>query len=139
MKIALLAATIALIGSVVYAQKLNQQQQPSRTLTQHSGFYCNRLAISPERRKVHEELSHRLTAAKLGVRELDNGFEFEFPGDSSTVQAIGEWLPDERACCPFFDIAVRLEREGGKVWLGFSGREGVKTFIRAEFSPWFSE
>ena len=43
----------------------------------------------------------------------------------------------EHACCPFFDIAIRLERESGKLWLSLTGREGVKTFIKSEFSQWF--
>jgi hypothetical protein len=42
----------------------------------------------------------------------------------------------ERACCPFFDIDMRLEREGGSLWLGLTGREGVKQFIQADGASW---
>jgi hypothetical protein len=38
----------------------------------------------------------------------------------------------ERACCPFFDIDMRLEREGGSFWLSLTGREGVKQFIQVD-------
>jgi len=43
----------------------------------------------------------------------------------------------ERRCCPFFDLSLRLDREGGPMWLELTGREGVKEFIKAEFVPWF--
>ena len=104
---------------------------------QRTSFFCDRLAISAEHRKRHEELSRTLALAKLGVREMAEGFEFEFPNDPATYRDIMEWIPDERACCPFFDITVHLEREQGKIWLGFSGAQGIKTFIKAEFAPWF--
>ncbi len=39
----------------------------------------------------------------------------------------------ERLCCPFFDLALRIDREGGPVWLRLTGRKGVKDFITTEF------
>jgi hypothetical protein len=35
-----------------------------------------------------------------------------------------------------FDIDMRLEREGGSLWLGLTGREGVKQFIQADGAAW---
>jgi hypothetical protein len=32
---------------------------------------------------------------------------------------------------------LRFEREGGSSWLRLTGREGVKQFIKADFSSWF--
>lgn len=37
-------------------------------------------------------------------------------------------------CCPFFDFDLIVEREGGSMWFRLTGREGVKAFIREEFS-----
>jgi hypothetical protein len=102
-----------------------------------SPFACNRLALSPEQRKRHfDELGPTLRSLKKGVRELPNGYEFEFPADPKTVQLVAEWAIGERACCPFFDIDMRLEREGGALWLGLTGREGVKRFIQADGAAW---
>ena len=56
--------------------------------------------------------------------------------DAGTVQLVTEWVIGERACCPFFDIDMRLEREGGSLWLGLTGREGVKQFIQADGASW---
>jgi hypothetical protein len=102
-----------------------------------SPFACNRLALSPEQRKRHfDELGPTLRSLKKSVRELPNGYEFEFAADPSTVQLVAEWAAGERACCPFFDIDMRLEREGGSLWLGLTGREGVKRFIQADGAAW---
>ena len=113
-----------------------QGNSPSSKTTE-SPFACNRLALTPEQRKRHfDELSPKLLSLKKSVRELPNGYEFEFPADPKTVQLVAEWAVGERACCPFFDIDMRLEREGGSLWLGVTGREGVKQFIQADGAAW---
>ena len=102
-----------------------------------SPFACNRLALTPEQRRRHfDELGPQLLSLKKSVRELPNGYEFEFPGDAKTIQLATEWAIGERACCPFFDINLRLEREGGSLWVGVTGREGVKQFIQADGAAW---
>ena len=98
-------------------------------------FYCNRSAISPEQRKRKTELDHILLSLNAKIRELKDGFEFEFPADPATFRAAAEWAAMEHACCPFFDISLQLQREGGPFRLRLTGREGVKQFILAEFPP----
>jgi hypothetical protein len=103
-----------------------------------SPFACNRIALSAQARKRHfDQLSPALRARKKSIRELRDGFEFEFPSDTATFQLVSEWAIGERLCCPFFDIDVRAEREGGSLWLRLTGREGVKQFIRSDFAAWF--
>ena len=113
------------------------QANSSTAKTAESPFTCNRFALTPEQRKRHfDELSPKLLLLKKSVRELPNGYEFEFSADPKTVQLVAEWAVGERACCPFFDIDMRLEREGGSLWLGVTGREGVKQFIQADGAAW---
>lgn len=103
-----------------------------------SPFACNRSALTAQARKRHfDELSPQLRARKIAIRELRDGFEFEFPSDTPSYQLVSEWVAGERLCCPFFDIDVHIEREGGNLWLRLTGREGVKQFIRADFASWF--
>jgi len=107
-------------------------------LPAESPFACNRAALSAQARQRHfDELSPALRARKKSIRELRDGFEFEFPSDTATFQLVSEWVAGERLCCPFFDIDVHAEREGGSLWLRLTGREGVKQFIRADFARWF--
>jgi hypothetical protein len=103
-----------------------------------SPFACDRAALTPQARKRHfDELGPALKARNKSVRELRDGFEFEFPSDTATFQLVSEWVAGERLCCPFFDIDLRSEREGGALWLRLTGREGVKQFIQADFALWF--
>jgi hypothetical protein len=103
-----------------------------------SPFACNRAALSAQARKRHfDELSPALRARKKSIRELRDGFEFEFPPDTPTFNLVSEWVEGERLCCPFFDIDVHVERERGALWLRLTGREGVKQFIKADFAAWF--
>src|ERR1700733_1866188 len=102
-----------------------------------SPFACNRAALAAQARKRHfDELSPALRARKKSIRELRDGFEFEFPPDTATFELVSEWVAGERLCCPFFDIDVHVERRGA-LWLRLTGREGVKQFIKADFAAWF--
>lgn len=98
-------------------------------------FACNRGALTAQERKRHfDELSPTLRARMKSIHELRDGFEFEFPPDTATFQLVSEWVAGERLCCPFFDIDIHVEHEGRSLWLRLTGPEGVKQFIRSEFS-----
>src|SRR5271154_1297940 len=101
---------------------------------------CDRAALSPDQRNRHfDELGPQLQSLVKDARELADGYEFEFPSDTATFQLVAEWAAGEHACCPFFDIDLRLEREHGALWLRLTGREGVKQFIKADFERWFKQ
>jgi hypothetical protein len=104
-----------------------------------SPFACDRAALSAEKRKRHfDELGPALRSLRKTTHELADGFEFEFPADAAVYQLLAEWVGGERLCCPFFDIDLRVEREGGPLWLRLTGREGVKQFIKGDFpAEWF--
>ncbi len=105
-----------------------------------SPFACDRSALNPEQRKRHfDELGPKLRGLVVRARELPDGYEFQFPGDRATYQLIAEWVGGEHACCPFFDIDVRMDREGGATWIRLSGRPGTKEFVRTDFKAWFRQ
>jgi hypothetical protein len=105
-----------------------------------SPFACNRAALTPEERKRHfEELGPLLRSMRTGVRELPDGYQFQFSADPATYRLITEWSAGERACCPFFDVDVRSTREGGPLLLSLTGREGVKKFIEADGAAWLEK
>jgi len=100
-------------------------------------FACDMSALSSEQRSRYRELGELLRLALCAIRELTDGYEFEFVPAHGNYQALAEFTPLEHACCPFFDVSIRLERKNGKLCWRLTGREGVKPFIRAEFAPWF--
>jgi hypothetical protein len=135
------AITVAILAGYAFlhilAQRQAAAQQPGSAISKpETPFLCNRTALTPEQRRRQQDLNQILRSSVLGVQELPDGFEFEFAPDPSNYQALTEFTPLERACCPFFDVSIRLEREGGKLWWRLTGREGVKQFIHAEFSTW---
>lgn len=137
----IVAITVTILTVYAFSHIASERQaaaQPpaSANTKPETPFFCDRTALTPEQRKRQQELGKMLRSSVLGIQELSDGFEFEFPYNPSTYQALTEFTPFERACCPFFDISIRLEREGGKLWWRLTGRDGVKQFIRAEFSPW---
>lgn len=125
------------VAAVVLLEAAGAQVNSTDDKRPESAFACNRFALTPQQRKRHfDELGPKLVSLKKSVRELPNGYEFEFAADSSTLQLVADWAIGERACCPFFDIDMRLEREGGSLWLGLTGRQGVKQFIQADGAAW---
>jgi hypothetical protein len=105
--------------------------------TTESPFACNVKALTPAARTRHfDEVGPAMRAMRLAVRELPNGYAFQFPADPAAVALIAEWVTGERACCPFFDIAMSFDREGGPFWLTITGRPGTKDFIKADAPDW---
>jgi hypothetical protein len=102
-----------------------------------SPFACDRGALNAQERKRHfDELGPKLRTLVKSVREVADGYEFEYSADPATFRTVAEWAAGEHLCCPFFDIDLRIEREGGALWLRLAGREGTKQFIKADFSRW---
>src|SRR5437667_12401473 len=102
-----------------------------------SPFACNLHAFTAAERTRHfAQLSPMLRLMKTGVRELKDGYEFRFPSEPKTIALLAEWIAQEHLCCPFFEIELRLEPEGGPAWLRLTGREGTKQFIQADAAAW---
>ena len=129
------------LGSVMsIAISADHPTYPS-TITKHeSPIACNVDALTPEMRKRHfEELGPILRSLRKGVRELKNGYEFQFDADQKTYSLVSEWAIQESLCCPFFQIELRLESEGGPLWLKLTGRKGTKEFIQTDAANWIKK
>lgn len=125
-------------GSLVRASASTPAaSRPVQPAPRLSPFACDMLALDPAARKRHfDVLGPALRGVKRGVHELPDGYEFEFPSDARTFGMLTEWAEAERRCCPFFDIQIRMEREGGPTWLRLTGREGTKDFIKIDGAAW---
>jgi hypothetical protein len=116
-----------------------RQTSPPQKTERASPFRCNTLALSLEIRKRHfDEIGPALLKLKKTTRELADGYEFEFPGDSHSYQLLTEWIFQERLCCPFFNIELRCESEDGPLWLRLTGQPGTKEFIKTDAPEWIS-
>jgi hypothetical protein len=102
-----------------------------------SPFACNRSALTSSDRKRHfDELGPQLRGMIQNVREVRDGYEFQFPSDPASFRLVAEWAAAEHLCCAFFDIELRQERESGGFWMRLSGRPGVKQFIETDLAKW---
>ena len=133
-KIIQFVTAIAIAAPAAISAASEPSSQPLSSQAERvSPFACDALALSPEARKRHfDELGPGLLKLKKSTRELPDGYEFEFPADKGTYQLLTEWAFQERLCCPFLDIDLRFDREGGPLWLRLAGRPGTKEFIKVE-------
>ncbi|HEX6384588.1 MAG TPA: hypothetical protein VF177_07960 [Anaerolineae bacterium] len=97
-----------------------------------SPFVCDMTALEPAQREQHAVTSRQLFQAVQEVQELPDGYAFRLPNDSTMLLLAAGFVAYERLCCPFFGFGLKLEPDGGPLWLRLTGRAGVKTFIRAE-------
>ena len=138
-----LSLTAIALGTFAYSRMGSpyaasvQQNKFTETRKRESPFACDTLALTPEIRKRHfEVLGPKLVSLRTAVRELPNGYEFEFPNNLETYQILSEWVFQESQCCPFFDLNIRLEREHGALVMSATGREGTKAFIQTDAGRW---
>jgi hypothetical protein len=98
-----------------------------------TALFCDLSAMTADQRARHHALAIELRQASAEFIELPEGYAARFAPEPQTVLQLAEFISLERLCCPFFTLAVRIDREGGPLWLEVTGRDGVKPFIRAEF------
>ena len=109
--------TLILVAASCYAQ---------------SPIVCNRNAFTTAERQHHVELGRKLRAATVEIREAPRGLLFRLSSGIRLTE-LADWIEAERKCCPFLDVAIKLECEGGPVELTLSGRDGVKQLLIQEF------
>lgn len=99
-----------------------------------SPIACDMSVLSPTQRQTHLATSRELFANVQAIKELPDGYEFQFAEDPCALKKLAEFVSLEKLCCPFLNFAIEVAAEGGPVTLRLSGREGVKAFIREEIS-----
>ncbi len=97
-----------------------------------SPIACDLTMLDPEQREQHTRLSDELFEGAEEVRELEDGYAFQYRADDTTWMKLAEFVDGERRCCPFFRFTLVMEAEGAAIWLHMTGREGVKEFLKAE-------
>jgi hypothetical protein len=95
---------------------------------------CNPAALTAEQRERQRVLLGQLRADVREIRELDDGYAFGHSSDRALLLAIAEFVANERLCCPFFEFAITVERDGGPVWLRMTGEGEAKGVLEAEMA-----
>lgn len=95
----------------------------------HEGVQIACKLTDEQAQKRREELSRELFSGCEKVEELDDGYEFVFPGGAEWATRIVSFLTEERECCPFFAFEMVFEPYGGPISLRIRGPKKAKEFI----------
>ena len=90
---------------------------------------CNLSGREAARRK---ESIMKVLRQAVRVREIEDGYEFTFPGDGGPVAGIVELVVAERACCPFLTFGILFEAAGGPIRLRVTGPDSARELIQEE-------
>ena len=89
-------------------------------------------------RSRREEISRELFSGCKDVRELEDGYEFVFPGGEEWIDRLARFVAEERECCRFFAFELLFEPELGPVSLRMRGPAGTKEFLAGQFTEDFA-
>lgn len=99
---------------------------------------CNMAVFTPSQREGHIELARHLFGRVEGVVSVQNGFTFTFSNETDMLIRMGEFIANERMCCPFLKFHLEVNGEAQPFALTLSGPEGTQEFIKEEFQEAFS-
>jgi hypothetical protein len=92
---------------------------------------CDFTVMDTEQRERYRALRRRLSKDLYEARELEDGYAFRHSSEAEVLIAMAEYVTLERLCCPFFDFAIEVGREGGEVWLKMTGGQEAKRILQA--------
>ena len=99
---------------------------------------CNMDVFTSAQRESHIQKSAELVQSVQRVQEVENGYEFTFPGKDDLILRIGEFISNERLCCPFLKFSLNIASDSEPISLSLTGPLGTQEFLRAEFNGAFS-
>jgi hypothetical protein len=79
------------------------------------------------------EVVRPLMASYQKLQELEDGYAFQFPGESEWIERVVAFIAEERKCCPFFTFELRYEPNMGPIWLCLRGSEEIKVILHDQW------
>jgi hypothetical protein len=70
----------------------------------------------------------------LKTGDIEDGYEFLFPGNGEWAARLTELVVFERGCCPFLAFELVFEPEGGPIRLRVRGPEDAKVIVAEMFA-----
>jgi hypothetical protein len=83
------------------------------------------------------EVVRPLMASYQNLQELEDGYAFQFPGESEWIQRVVSFVAEERQCCPFFTFELQYEPDLGPIWLRLRGSAEIKALLRDQWLTQF--
>jgi hypothetical protein len=95
---------------------------------------CCHTVFTNEQRSDYKNAWNELEKRRLGITDIEMGFEHQFSGDKDTLHLLNEWISLERKCCPFLIFTVRVSNENEPIFLQITGTDQAKSFLRNELN-----
>lgn len=89
--------------------------------------------LPSEQMAIRIDEIRKVFASFQQVRELTDGYAFQYPGEPVWAEKLLRFILEERKCCPFFSFELSFEPAAGPIWLSMRGQEGVKEIIQEQF------
>ncbi|MDQ0897322.1 MULTISPECIES: hypothetical protein [unclassified Paenibacillus] len=93
---------------------------------------CCHTVFTKEQRVEYKNVWAELEIRRIGIMEIENGYQYQFQGDSETLHLVNEWVSMERKCCPFLTFTVIASSETESVLLQLTGNHEAKAFLRSD-------
>jgi len=90
--------------------------------------------LSSEDLARRQQVIRELFQKTLKRNELEDGFEFAFPGSEVVFDELFDFISFERKCCQFLTFELVCESGDGPIHLRLRGRDGAKEAIRQNFA-----
>lgn len=79
------------------------------------------------------EVGKEVYASVEELQELPDGYACRLPLGAQTLARAAEYVSLDRRCCTFVTWHLRVEPDGGPVWLWITGPAGTKELMRSCF------
>ena len=87
-----------------------------------------------ELRERRETVLRKVRSAVSAVKEIENGYEYEFASGGEVIMELAHLIDLEHRCCPFLKFQLTIEPGAGAIRLNLTGSEGTKEFLSDVFS-----
>jgi hypothetical protein len=87
-----------------------------------------------ELRERRETVLQNIRSAVSGVKEIENGYAYEFPSNGEVIMGLAHLINLEHQCCPFLKLSLTIEPGEGPIRLELTGPEGTKNFLSEVFN-----
>ena len=94
---------------------------------QHLPIICTLSPATAATRKA--DLLTGLVRRATTREDVPDGMRFRFSAED--LPAVMSTIEQERQCCRFLQFDVRIEPDGGPVWVSLSGPPGTREFLIA--------
>jgi hypothetical protein len=94
---------------------------------------CTPNAVPLEKKARWFEVGKAFYASVEELRELADGYACRLPVGAATLASAAEYVSLDRLCCTFVTWHLRVEADGGPVWLWITGPDGTKELMRSCF------